>query len=285
MEEITLENYKEFIAMNDSVTIENVSLPIGKRKKKKITFPEEFTLETSSVWSFPKRGNWATHYLNARYRGNWAPQVARNLILRYSTKDEIVLDPFVGSGTTLIECKLTGRYGIGVDINRDAAMVTMDRLQFDDVNPKICEQYVFVGDARNLNNISSDSIDFIATHPPYANIIRYSKNANIITPGDLSLLTKVEDFYAEMIVVARELYRVLKKDRYCAILMGDTRQKKHQIPISFNILDIFLKQGFVLKESVIKLQHNTSTEGLWRKQSEKYNFLLLAHEHLFIFRK
>jgi predicted signal transduction protein with EAL and GGDEF domain len=95
MEKITFENYRKFIAMNNSVTIENVSLPIGERKKKIITFPEDFILETSSVWSFPKRGNWATHYLNARYRGNWAPQVARNLILRYSTKGETVLDPFV----------------------------------------------------------------------------------------------------------------------------------------------------------------------------------------------
>jgi hypothetical protein len=39
-----------------------------------------------------------------------------------------------------------------------------------------------------------------------------------------------------MKLVAREIYRVLKKDRYCAILMGDTRHKKHQKPISFNIL-------------------------------------------------
>jgi len=88
-----------------------------------------------------------------------------------------------------------------------------------------------------------------------------------------------------MAKVAQELYRLLKKDGYCAILIGDTRRKKHQIPISFNVLNVFLNNKFILKENIIKIQHNTSTEGMWRKQSEKYNFLLLAHEHLFVFRK
>ena len=66
-----------------------------------------------------------------KYRGNWAPQVARNLILRYSQEGDIVLDPFVGSGTTLIECKLTRRKGIGIDINKEAIMITRDRLDFE----------------------------------------------------------------------------------------------------------------------------------------------------------
>ena len=44
--------------------------------------PENFEQECATVWSFPRRGNWATH--KSTYRGNWAPDVVRNLILRYS---------------------------------------------------------------------------------------------------------------------------------------------------------------------------------------------------------
>jgi hypothetical protein len=47
----------------------------------------------------------------------------------------------------------------------------------------------------------------------------------------------------------------------------------------------FLKTGFILKEDIIKAQWNTQTETLWSKLSAKYNFLLILHEHLFIFRK
>jgi DNA modification methylase len=286
MKKITKSDYETYCSNHDFVEIENNKLPIGNSNKIKRIAPDSFSLETTSVWSFPDRGKWATHYLNAKYRGNWSPYIARNLILRYSKEGDTVLDAFLGSGTTLIECKVNRRKGIGVDINKDAAMLSWDRLQFDTLDNNIeNEQKIFVGDARYLNEISEGSIDFIATHPPYANIIKYTKKTNANASDDLSSVPTLESFYNEMAIVAKELYRILKKDGYCAILIGDTRRKKHQIPISFNVLNLFLNNGFILKESIIKLQHNTSTEGMWRKQSEKYNFLLLAHEHLFIFRK
>jgi len=83
----------------------------------------------------------------------------------------------------------------------------------------------------------------------------------------------------------KEMHRTLKKGKYCAILTGDTRKKGHQIPISFNIMQLFLKNGFVLKEDIIKIQHNTKTRNYWVKLSIKNNFLLLAYEHLFVFQK
>ncbi len=53
---------------------------------------ENFEPEIATVWSFPKRGNWSTH--NPKFRGNFAPQIARNIILKYSKEGNIVLDPF-----------------------------------------------------------------------------------------------------------------------------------------------------------------------------------------------
>lgn len=85
--------------------------------------------------------------------------------------------------------------------------------------------------------------------------------------------------------VAQEFFRVLKPGKYCAILIGDTRRNKHQVLISFGVLKSFLESGFILKEDIIKIQHNTKTAHLWKKSSIKNNFLLLAHEHLFVFRK
>ena len=77
--------------------------------------PEKFKLEDTTIWSFPERGSWVTH--SGKYRGNWSPYIPRNLILRYSKKNDWILDQFLGSGTTLIEAKLLGRNAIGVDIN------------------------------------------------------------------------------------------------------------------------------------------------------------------------
>ena len=83
--------------------------------KKILLQPENFELETNTVWSFPNRGKWATH--DAKWRGNWSPYIPRNVIMRYSVEGDTVLDQFVGGGTTAVEAKLTKRNFIGVDIN------------------------------------------------------------------------------------------------------------------------------------------------------------------------
>ena len=70
-----------------------------------------------------------------------------------------------------------------------------------------------------------------------------------------------------------------------AILMGDTRSKGHIIPLSFKTMQVFEDAGFKLKEIIMKEQHNCRATGYWKTNSIKYNFLLLAHEYLFIFRK
>ncbi|MDD3504427.1 MAG: DNA methyltransferase [Eubacteriales bacterium] len=247
--------------------------------KKKITKwePENFELEMNTVWSFPQRGDWATH--DAKWRGNWSPYIARNLLLRYSTEGDLVLDQFVGGGTTLVEAMLLNRNIIGVDVNDVALDRCKEKINFE-YEGKTGKVYIHKGDARDLHFVPNESIDFVCTHPPYANIIEYSEDI----AEDLSHC-KVADFLEEMIKVASESYRVLKKDKFCAILMGDTRIKGHVQPMSFEVMKIFEATGFKLKEIIIKEQHNCRATGYWKTNSIKYNFLLLAHEYLFVFRK
>ena len=238
--------------------------------------PTDFELEMTTVWSFPNRGNWATH--DAKYRGNWSPYIPRNLLLRYSQPNDLVLDQFVGGGTTLVEAKLLGRNIIGVDVNPTALERCKDKCNFEWENGGNVE--IVKGDARNLDFIADEQIDFICTHPPYANIIEYSEDI----ADDISHCN-VADFLVQMEAVAKESFRVLKKGKFCAVLMGDTRHKGHMIPMSFDVMKIFEKSGFKLKELIIKEQHNCKATGYWKTNSVKYNFLLIAHEYLFIFRK
>ncbi len=238
--------------------------------------PENFNLERSSVWRFPNRGNWATH--DGNYRGNWSPYIPRNVILRYSKEGDLILDQFVGSGTTLIEAKLLNRNAIGVDINPNAIAITKSKLQFDcKSEPKI---QLTNGDATNLFFVSDNSVDLICTHPPYADIIKYSSNIN----GDISLLS-IDAFLQQMSNVAYESFRVLKENKYCAFLMGDIRKKGFVYPLGFHCLTKFLDAGFKLKEIAIKEQFNCLSTNKWLDKSLSNNFLLLAHEYLFILKK
>lgn len=246
-------------------------------KKIKKWEPDDFELEMTTHWSFPKRGDWATH--DAKWRGNWSPYIPRNILLRYSQEGDLVLDQFAGGGTTLVEAKLLNRNIIGVDINNAALDRCKDKVDFDYYSAK-GKVYIKKGDARNLDFIPDESIDLICTHPPYANIIKYSEDLD----NDLSRLN-IPEFLEEMKKVAGESYRVLKKDKFCAVLMGDTRKKGFMIPMSFDVMRIFEEAGFKLKELIIKEQHNCRATGYWKTNSVKYNFLLIAHEYLFVFKK
>lgn len=284
MEEITEEDYKNFaIQKNEIVQIDGnkkYKIRIGEKRTIRDLQPQNFVPETTTVWSFPNRGNWATH--KGDFRGNFAPQIPRNLILKYSKIGETVLDPMCGSGTTLIECKLLERNGIGVDINYEYVILTRDRLHFDLDSPnKETWQRTFVGDARNLNLIQSESVDLIVTHPPYASIIPYSSEVE----GDLSKIRDVDEYLEEMKVVASECYRILKPNRYCCILIGDTRRHGQYVPIAFKVMQVFLNTNFLLKEDIIKHQWQCKSTPYWLEKSIKHNFLLIMHEHIFVFRK
>lgn len=200
----------------------------------------------------------------------------RNLILRYSNPGDWVLDQFMGSGTTLVEAKLLNRNAVGIDINPQSVSISETNLQFQ------CESkskiYTKNGNATDLNFIKDSRIDFICTHPPYANIIKYSKGIE----GDISLLD-VESFFNEMGKVANECYRVLKKGKMCAVMIGDIRKYGKVIPLGFRMMECFLQAGFSNKEIIIKEQHNCLSTDYWKGQ--KRDFLLLAHEYIFVFQK
>jgi DNA modification methylase len=238
----------------------------------------DYSPEYTTVWSFPERGNWATH--NPKYRGNFAPQIARNIIEMYSEQGDSILDPMVGAGTTLIEAKLLARNALGMDINPDAVKLTEEALKFK--HHPASRQKVKVGDARDLSFLKDDSFDLVLTHPPYMNIIKYS-NGRI--EGDLSNIGSLPKFCDEIQIIANELLRVLKPNRCCAILIGETRKGKHMVPLAFNVMARFLKAGFILKEDIIKVQHHCKFTERWRWKAKKDKFYLIMHEHLFVFRK
>ena len=238
---------------------------------------ENFNKEKSTVWNFPVRGAWATH--KPDYRGNFVPQVPRNVILNYSNEGDLVLDPMVGGGTTLIEARLLNRNAVGYDVNQNAVNITSERLRFEvKGNTK---QIAKLGNAQKLPE-KDNSVDLIVAHPPYANIVKYSDGKN---PDDLSSISSLPKFLDALEIAVKEMYRVLKPGNYCAILIGDTRKGQHFIPLSHFVLQRCLRSGFALKEEVIKTQHNTTHAPRWSASAKHFKFYLIMHEHLFIFRK
>lgn len=75
----------------------------------------ESDVNVDSLWLIGERAKSGKH--KNIYHGNFIPQIPYQLLTRYTKKDEVVLEPFMGSGTTLFEAEALGRKYIGLDIN------------------------------------------------------------------------------------------------------------------------------------------------------------------------
>lgn len=246
----------------------------------------EDRIERTTVWSFPKRGDWAVH--KGDYKGNWPPQIPFNLIKQYTKKNEIVLDSFVGGGTTLIECWRLGRQGIGVDISPHALSFTKKRLadmaifaQEEDIALPRNEPILIKGDARNLRFLRDEKVDLVCGQPPYLDSQSYSFKQL----GDLSRISDPTMFLNEMEKVARELFRVLKKGKRCAILMGDVRKKGKLILLSHGVESVFEEVGFEIEENIVKIQHKDKSTIFYIRQQPRSLRYRIAHEYLYVFRR
>lgn len=246
--------------------------------------PDEEQQAAGTVWSFRGRGSWAVH--DGSYRGNWSPYIPRNIMHHYSRKGDMVLDTFVGGGTTAVEALLLGRNFRGFDVNSGAVSITLESIarlkrHAASIGKELrAATAVGKGDARKLRAVGDSSVDLICTHPPYAGIVKYSEGAE----GDLSAL-EAADYLDAMQEVAMEHRRVLRPGGRCVLLLGDKRKEKRVVPLGFMTMERYASSGFDIDRLIIKRQFNTRTTGLWYRKAMQGNFLLLGHEYLPVFRR
>lgn len=264
-------------------------VPIHKEMVKQWE-PNNFSLEGTTVWDFPRRGDWAIH--SGNYRGNWPPQIPRNLIIRYTQEGDVIIDAFAGGGTTLIEAWLLRRRSIGLDISKlaiqtmKANLSDMEELAKKDDRISLDSNYrpvVINANALELSNVleqqNVNNVKLICAHPPYLDSIKYT----ISNKNDLALLGEPEQYYDKIRDFSREVRKILTNDGVCAILIGDIRKGGEIIPLGLNVLNTFISEGYRLDNIVIKRQNRDSSSEFWVRH--RSNLLLMAHEYLFILRK
>jgi len=255
--------------------------------------PSSFSLQRTTVWNFGKRGNWAVH--QSDYRGNWPPMVPRNLILRYSLEGEIILDPFVGGGTTLIEAWLNNRRSFGLDVSPIAIKIAQERINEmedkarKDERKQLNQDFkplLIKDDARNVKKVLSrysvddGSVKLACVHPPYLDSLRYTETIE----EDLSRITDKDVFCDQIQLIASQIYDLVADNGICAVLIGDTKKNKRVVPLGFLVKERFEQENFQLRDIIIKVQHRDSSTRFWYTKRKKIDYLM-AHEYLFIFSK
>lgn len=242
---------------------------------------------TDSLWVLKKRDRSGAH--NAGYWGNFIPQIPNQLLKRYTKNGEWVLDPFLGSGTTLIECRRLGRNGVGIELSSKVVNLAKKNIN-KETNQYGIKTEIVGGDSSELDfgeiltQLGIKSVQFLIMHPPYWDIIKFSEEKK-----DLSNAKTKEEFLNLFGKVVDKTYPILDKGRYFAVVIGDKYSRGEWIPLGFDTMQEVLKRGYKLKSIIVKNFEETkgkqNQKELWRYRALVGGFYIFKHEYILLFKK
>ena len=292
-----------------------------------------------------------THWIYP-YKGKFHPQMIRALMNVIKIKEgETLLDPFVGSGTAVLEAQILGVNGIGIDISPLCVLISKVKTESVDVIDEIKkykDYYLFKKNSeepsderiknfykvaemmahsdqsrrgRNFNSsfmndalkmiasvedygnaikkhnlkigktkilkddirkipLKDESVDGIITSPPYSIALNYVANdAHSLKALGYDLdkikedfigvrgtgLNKFELYDKDMEKAYSEMYRVLRKDKYCVVIIGNVTFQGQEINTTQNVIDYCEKIGFKTIKKMEKIIY-----GLYNVMQKEY---------------
>lgn len=218
----------------------------------------------------------------------------RKLIRLFTKRDMLVLDPFMGSGTTLIASALEDRKAIGIDLSKKYCELAKRRLK--KLGVKI-NGHIKIIKGNSLKKIPEiDKIDYCITSPPYHNILR-NKGMGIRSdgsqrrqgveyyseyPDDVGNQKSYSDFLVLFGKIMKEVYKRLRENKYCSIIISDFTVKKKETNAHGDVIKLMQKIGFEFSGSVVLMQNSKPLYPFGYPYAYKINH---HHQYILNFRK
>ena len=216
------------------------------------------------------------------------PQSLVERLIDIYTKDpeEVILDPFMGSGTTVLAAMNKGKKGIGVELSEEYINITKDRVenfQTDLLKPvDVIKPDIIHDDTKNLGNyVESESIDLVVTSPPYWDILNMRRTADkkeirnySEKNTDIGNIKEYDEFMQSLKEIYTEVYKALKSNKRCICVVMDIRKKDKFYPFHIDQTKIMQEIGFEIEEFAI-----------WDRQHEYNNMRTLGFPWVFRFNK
>ncbi len=222
----------------------------------------------------------------------------RKLISFFTKKNMVVLDPFCGSGTTLVASAREGRKGVGIDLSKKYCQMSRKRLQ--ELKLKKDQQVIYGDSLQKISKIKG-KIDYCVTSPPYHNILRHNggglrdaKDKDVRNGSrlgvefysndkrDLGNQAQYKDFLRMLKDVMAEVYKKLRDKKYCSIIISDFTVNKKETNASGDVIRLMQDIGFNFEGQVVLVQDNKPLYPFGYPFAYKMNH---HHQYILNFRK
>lgn len=269
---------------------------IDPRNKLNELTGKEWIRETVSVWYQRGLGKEHPHTLYERqHPAPFAYLMIQRLLLFFTKKGDLVLDPFSGVGSTLKACALNKRRGVGIELIEKWVELTRKRLTAEARDDS--EQKIIQGDNREImRQFEDEKFDFIVTSPPYWTILnkppdhrvkeeRLKENLDTrysTDPRDLANIQEYDVFLKELKKVFSECFRTLKMGKYMAVVVADFRHKSKYTLYHADICNIMTEVGFTPKGMTIFVKNAKKLYPYGYPYEYVPN---IHHEYILIFKK
>ena len=250
----------------------------------------EWTRLSISVWRDIRKTPDEVRY---HHPAMFPTMLTTRLIRCFATSsDKVVLDPFMGSGSTLVSALSTGKQGIGFEINQGYVKLAQSRLAQKPLIGDAFPPLIHHESAMHIERIlEPESVHLCITSPPYWDILSQKRTADYReirnysdTDGDLSRIATYEDFLDGLVQVFRQVFGVLHRGKYCVVNVMDLRKKDKFYPFHADLSTRMQEIGFIWDDLII-----------WDRREEYNNLRCLGypyvfrinkiHEYLLIFKK
>lgn len=211
-------------------------------------------------------------------------QLAERLIEIFTNKPgQFVLDPFMGSGSTVIAAVKKLMRGIGFDISKEYCNMAKGRIEKVYASGSNRRNYqIFCDSALNIEKyLKPNSVDLTITSPPYWDILNRRRTADNKAKrnyGDLkqdvSNIPDYENFLMSLQNIFKAVYAVTKPNKYCIVVVMDIRKGPNFYDFHSDVAKKMEQIGFILKDIAI-----------WDRQKEYNNMKPLGYPYSFIVNK
>lgn len=236
----------------------------------------EWTKYSISVWNDIRK---SADEVKLGHPAMFPTMLTTRLIRCFSKSEDMnILDPFMGSGSTLVSALNLGRQGIGFEVNKEYVDIARVRCAQQPFFEKYIPPRMYLESAANIpDRLADEPVHLCITSPPYWDILSQKRTADMKeirdygdNLDDLSKIRDYGDFLNELVKIFKGVYQVLLPGKYCLVNVMDIRKKEKFYPFHADLSSKMQAIGFILDDIII-----------WDRRQEYNNLRPLGYPYVF----